>query len=75
MDEGFILSNKYRRAIFDELSAGEKNIERIAKKHHIILPVAKKVADEFINGGIIEKKGKLYVFTKEGEKLVQSIRG
>ena len=75
MDEGFILSNKFRRAIFDELSAGEKNIERIAKKHHIVLLVAKKVAEEFINGGILEKKGNLYIFTKEGEKLVQTMKG
>jgi len=36
MDEGFILSNKFRRAIFAELVSGETNIERIAKKQHII---------------------------------------
>jgi len=75
MDEGFILSNKYRRAIFDELAAGEIDIERIAKKHHIILSVARKVVNDFIDGGILEKKGNKYFFTKEGEKLVANIRG
>ena len=75
MDEGFILSNKYRRAIFDELAAGETNIERIAKKHRIIPSIAKRVADDFINGGILEKKEGRYIFTSEGEKLVNSIRG
>jgi predicted transcriptional regulator len=74
MDEGYILSNKFRMAIFDELASGETNIERIAKKHHIILLVAKKVADDFINGGILEKKGNKYILTKEGEKLATSMR-
>ena len=73
IDEGFILSNKYRRAIFDGLVAGEKDIQRIAKKHHIIRLVAQRVIDEFVKGGIVEKKGNSYVFTKEGEKLVESI--
>ena len=75
MDEGYILSNKFRRAIFDELASGEKNIDRIAKKQRIINVVAKKVVDDFINGGILEKKGNQYVLTKEGEKLADNIRG
>ena len=73
IDEGFILSNKYRRAIFDGLVAGERDIQRIAKKHHIIRLVAQRVIDDFVKGGIVEKKGNSYVFTKEGEKLVESI--
>ncbi len=73
MDEGFILSNKYRRAIFDEFAAGEVNIRRIAKKHHIIQTVAQRVVDDFIKGDIVEKQGNVYVFTKKGEKLVESI--
>ena len=73
IDEGFILSNKYRRAIFEELASGEKNILRIAKKHRIIKTVAQRVVETFIEGGIVEKQGNNYVFTKEGEKLVESI--
>jgi len=73
MDEGFILSNKYRRAIFDELAAGETNIQRIAKKHRIIQIAAQRVVDDFLEGGIVEKQGNNYVFTKEGQKLVESI--
>ncbi len=74
MDEGFILSNKFRMAIFDEIASGETNIERIAKKHHIVLLVAKKVVNDFISGGILEKNGNKYILTKEGEKLAASIR-
>jgi predicted transcriptional regulator len=75
MDEGYILSNKFRRAIFDEIASGETDITRIAKKHHIIRNVAFRVADDFISGGIVEKKGNKYILTKEGEKLSGIVRG
>ena len=75
MDEGYILSNKFRRAIFDGLASGETSIDRIAKKHRIIRNVAIRVADDFINGGILEKKNNQYVLTEEGKKLVETIRG
>ena len=73
MDEGFILSNKFRRAIFDELVAGETDIKRIAKKHRIIQKIVQRVVDDFVVGGIVEKQGNNYVFTKKGEKLVENI--
>ncbi len=75
MDEGFILSNKFRRTIFDGLASGETDIDRIAKKHRIIHNVVRKVADDFISGGILEKKGNKYILTKEGEKIAANIRG
>jgi len=75
MDEGYILSNKFRRAIFDGLASGETDIDRIAKKHRIIRNVARRVADDFISGGILEKKGNKYILTKEGEKIAANIRG
>jgi predicted transcriptional regulator len=75
MDEGYILSNKFRRMIFDGLASGETDLNMIAKKHRIVINVAKKIIDDFISGGIIEKKGLKYVLTKEGEKLAENIRG
>ena len=73
MDEGYILSNKYRRAIFDELASGETNLERITKKHRIVPVVAQRVVNDFIKGGILEQKGNRIVLTKKGEKLVENI--
>ena len=75
MDEGYILSNKFRRVIFDGLASGETDIDTIAKKHRIVPNVAKKIINEFISGGIIEKKGLKYILTKEGEKLAENIKG
>jgi len=74
MDEGFILSNKFRRAVFAELVSGETDIERIAKKHHIISNVAIRIADDFIREEIIEKKGNRYFLTNDGEKLAANIK-
>ena len=74
MDEGFILSNKFRRAVFAELVSGETDIERIAKKHHIIRNVAIRIADDFIREEIVEKKGNSYFLTNDGEKLAANIK-
>jgi len=74
MDEGFILSNKFRRAIFAELVSGETDMKRIAKKHHIIRNVAMRIADDFIREEIIEKKGTRYFLTSDGEKLAVNIK-
>ena len=73
MDEGFILANKFRRVFFDELISGEVDIVNIAKKNRIIPRVAQRIIDEFVMGGIVEKKGNIYVFTDEGKKLVETI--
>ncbi|HVQ01069.1 MAG TPA: hypothetical protein VMT57_06100 [Candidatus Thermoplasmatota archaeon] len=73
MDEGYILANKFRRVIFDELVAGETDLRRIAKKNRIIPRVAQRTMDEFVAGGIVEKQGMRYVFTEEGKKLAETI--
>ena len=73
MDEGYILSNKYRRVIFDDLTSGETNLDRMAKKHHIVRRVVQRVIDEFMNSGIIEKKENTYILTEKGKKIAQNI--
>jgi predicted transcriptional regulator len=75
MDEGYIISNKFRRTIFDGLASGETNLNFIIKKNRLIPTIAKKIIDDFISNGIIEKKGNRYILTKEGDKLAAQIRG
>lgn len=75
MDEGYILSNKFRRAIFDGFASGETNLNIITKKHRLIINVAKRIVDDFIRGGILEKKGNKFILTEEGERLAKIIRG
>jgi len=73
MDEGYILSNKFRRAIFDSLVSGEKSLRFIAKKHRIVYAVADKIIQDFITQGIVEKKPEGFVLTRDGEKLAEKI--
>jgi len=69
MSEGFILSNQYRKVIFEAFVSGETRLDHIMKKHHIVPPVAKRVISELINEGLLEKQGDQYRLTPEGEKL------
>ena len=74
MEEGFILSNKFRKMIFDDVISGENDINSISRKNHISQKVARELADELVNLGILEKKGEYYYLTKEGEKLAEKLR-
>lgn len=69
IDEGYIVSNKYRRAIFDELASGETQISRIAKKHRIIQRVAQRIIEDLEYHEIIEKQDQGYHLTEKGKKL------
>ncbi len=73
IDEGYILSNKFRRVIFDELSSGESNLQHITKKHRLIKRGAQHVINEFISGGIVMQKDNLYYLTENGEKLATKV--
>ncbi len=74
MDEGFIISNKFRRVIFDGFASGETDINNIAKKHRIIKNIAIRITTEFINGGLIEKKENKYLLTEKGKKIANNIK-
>ncbi|HDI23731.1 MAG TPA: hypothetical protein ENF40_00730 [Thermoplasmatales archaeon] len=74
MEEGFILSNKFRKMIFDDIASGERDISLISKKNHIPQKVAREVADEMVNLGVLERREGFYYLTKEGEKLAEKLR-
>ncbi len=74
MEEGFILSNKFRKMIFDDIASGEKDVESISKRNHIPLKVVREIVDELIGAGVIEKKEDGYYLTKDGEKLAEKLR-
>ncbi|HID24898.1 MAG TPA: hypothetical protein EYP23_00305 [Thermoplasmata archaeon] len=75
MEEGFILSNKFRRAVFTEIVSGEHDILRISKKHRIPLPIAQKTIRELTEAGVVKKEGNnQYLLTREGEKVADRIK-
>ncbi len=73
MDEGYILSNKYRKLIFEALDSGQTNIEFIAKKHRIVPSIAKKVMDDFEKQQLVEKKQNRYILTEKGKKIAETL--
>lgn len=73
--EGFILSNKFRKAVFLEISSGEQSLERIAKKHHLLPKRVEKVAEEMANKGVIKEKDGEFMFTEKGEKVFAKLKG
>ncbi|MEM2935467.1 MAG: winged helix-turn-helix domain-containing protein [Candidatus Thermoplasmatota archaeon] len=73
--EGFIISDKVRKAIFLEIASGENSITRIAKKNRIIESVAKNALKELIEKGIIEEKNGEYKLSEEGAKLYGRLKG
>lgn len=73
--EGFILSNKFRKAVFLEISSGEKSLDRIAKKHHLLHQMVERVAQEMLDKGLIKEKDGAFTLTEEGEKIFGKLKG
>ena len=73
MDEGYILSNKYRKVIFEAIATGETSITFIAKKHRIIRAVANKVINDFEQNKLIENKNNRVSLTDKGKKLAETL--
>jgi len=73
MDEGYILSNKYRKIIFEAIATGETNIIFIAKKHRIIRTVANKIINDFEENKLIENKNNRITLTDKGQKLAETL--
>ncbi len=73
-DEGYILSNKFRRAVFDSLISGESRPDRIAKKHRLIKRVVEKVIDDFKANDLIREVNGRIEFTEKGEKIATELK-
>ena len=74
MEEGFIISNKNRKAVFFEIASGETSMNRIVKKHHLIEQAAKTATEELIEHGIITLSNNELLLTENGKKLFNKLR-
>jgi|Deesub1362A_J573_1020465.scaffolds.fasta_scaffold05063_4 predicted transcriptional regulator len=75
MEEGFIISNKIRKAVFIEIASGEKSLSRLIKKHHLIEQAARNAIEELKEHGLIEEKEDGYVLTELGKKIYGKLKG
>ena len=74
MEEGFILSNKFRKAVFNELSFSEVDVETISKKHHIPMSAVEKAIKDLQDAGLVKEDRGRYSLTKEGERIAEKLR-
>jgi predicted transcriptional regulator len=72
--EGFIISNKIRKAVFNEIASGEHSIDKIAKKHHLLPKLVDRAVAEITEGKLIEKHKEVYILTDHGKKILTKIR-
>ncbi|GEM_PF-562449 len=72
--EGFIISNKIRKAVFSEIASGEHSIDKIAKKHHLLPKLVERAVTEITEGKLIEKHRKGYRLTDHGKKILIKIK-
>lgn len=71
INDAFVESDKFRRAVFTEIAAGESDPERIAKKHHLIDRAVDRAVDDLVDHGLIEAGDDGYQLTEEGERYAE----
>jgi len=74
MEEGFVLSNKFRKVVFNELVVSDANARDISKKHHIPLSAVERAIKDLEGAGLIKEDKERYTLTKEGEKLAEKLK-
>jgi len=75
-----ILSSSYKLKIIKELSKGPKTPSMISKTTGIYISHVSSILSRFVKLGLVtcitpsRKKGKIYVLTKKGEELVNTLK-
>jgi len=73
--EGFILANKFRKAIFIEVATGEKSPRVIAKKHHLVPQMVESAVEDLKEKDILAEEDGTLSLTEHGEKVFADMRG
>ena len=68
INDAFVESDKFRRAVFTEIAAGETDPDRIAKKHHLIKPAVKRAVADLEEHDLIQAVDGGYELTEDGER-------
>lgn len=73
--EGFILANKFRKAVFVEVAAGEDSPKVIAKKHHLVPQMVANAVGDLKDKDILAEDDGTLTLTEHGEKVFADMRG
>jgi len=74
MKEGFVVSNRIRKAVFSAVAGGNNTIEEISKKERLLPAQTQKSLKELMDNGLIEEKDGKIQLTEEGSKTVQTMK-
>lgn len=73
--EGFILANKFRKAVFVEVATGEHSPRVIAKKHHLVPQMVASAVGDLKDKDILTEEDDALTLTEHGEKVYADMRG
>jgi len=73
--EGFILANKFRKAVFIEVATGEHSPKIIAKKHHLVPQMVDSAAGDLKEKNLLAEDDGQLTLTEHGEKIYADMRG
>lgn len=72
--EGFILANKFRKAVFVEVATGEHSPKVIAKKHHLVPQMVANAIGDLKDKDILTEEDGTMDLTEHGEKVYADMR-
>ena len=73
-EEGFILSNKHRKAVFQEIATGEISAKTIAKKHHLHHTMVENAVRDLREIELVTGHDNNLVLTSQGTKVFADLK-
>lgn len=73
-EEGFILSNKHRKAVFQEIAAGETSARTIAKKHRLHPAMVENAVSDLRQENLITGDSDSLALTEQGKKAFAGLK-
>ncbi len=73
-NDAFIEADKFRKAVFTSIVAGESDPERIAKKNRLIQRAVDRAVEDLEEHGLITGEGDGYALTEKGERYAAERR-
>jgi hypothetical protein len=73
-EEGFILSNKHRKAVFQEIAAGASSAKTIGKKHHLHHTMVENAVRDLKEIGLITGSANELALTEHGIKVFADLK-
>ena len=74
MKAAFILEDKNRLALFNDLAKDRQNVKVLMRKNHMLENAARRALDSMEEEGLVIREGDRYQLTLEGKGLVTRVR-